>query len=57
MNSPVEISVGPMAVAVNRGELTVEIVAATDIAWFDTQRAEYSYLAPAARPTISCGLS
>ena len=57
MNSPVEISVGTMAVAVNRGELTVEIVAATDIAWFDTQRAEYSYLAPAARPTISCGLS
>ena len=49
MNSPCEISVGPMALAVNRGELTVEVVAATDFAWLDAQRAEYQCLG-AGRP-------
>ena len=35
MNSLSEISVGAMAVAANRGELTVEVVAALDFAWFE----------------------
>ena len=35
MNSLSEISVGAMAVAANRGELTVEVVAAPDFVWFD----------------------
>jgi hypothetical protein len=38
-----------MAVAANRGELTVEVVAAADFAWFNAQLAERHYLG-AGRP-------
>ncbi len=38
-----------MAAAASRGELTVEVVAAPDIAWFDEQLAERHYLG-AGRP-------
>jgi hypothetical protein len=40
MHSLSEISIGAMAVAAGRGELTVEVVAATDFAWFEAQLAE-----------------
>ena len=43
MNSLSEISVGVMAVAANRGELTVEVVAAPDFVWFDKQLADRHY--------------
>ena len=49
MNSLSEISVGAMAVAANRGELTVEVVAAPDFVWFDEQLADRHYLG-AGRP-------
>jgi hypothetical protein len=49
MNSLSEISVGVMAVAANRGELTVEVVAAPDFVWFDKQLADRHYLG-AGRP-------
>ena len=35
MNSLSEISKGAMAVAAGRGELTVEVVAAPNFAWFE----------------------
>ena len=38
-----------MAVAASRGELTVEVVAASEVAWFDAQLAERHYLG-AGRP-------
>ncbi len=38
-----------MAAAASRGELTVEVVAEPDIAWFDEQLAERHYLG-AGRP-------
>ena len=44
MNSLSEVSVGALSVAANRGELAVEVVAATQIAWFDQQLADRHYL-------------
>jgi hypothetical protein len=49
MSSCAEISVGAMAVAASRGELTVAVVAAPDFAWFDGQLADRHYLG-AGRP-------